>query len=224
VVFTVTDLIVGTGATAGNGDLLTVEFTLWLYDETQPDFKGQQLSTTVGNPVRFLLGSGDAIPGLDRGLAGMRVGGRRRLLVPPDLAFGATGAEGVPPNASLVFDIELLRLDPVPSFTITDLVLGTGAVATNGDILNVEYVLWLYDPAEPDAKGPELETSGDEPIAVQLGAGDVIEGWERGLGGMRVGGERRLVIPPDLAYGATGRNQIPPYASLVFDIRLVSIG
>ena len=224
VVFTITDLRVGTGAGADNGDLLTLEFTLWLYDETQPDFKGQQVSTTVGNPLKFLVGSGSAIAAINRGVVGMQVGGQRRLLVPPNLAFGSTGSAGIQPNSSLVIDIEVLRLDPVPSFTITDLVVGTGAVATDGDILNVEYVLWLYDPTLPDAKGLELETSGGTPISVRLGDGVVIEGWERGLLGMRVGGERRLVIPHDLAYGASGRGQIPPYASLVFDIRLVSIG
>ena len=150
------------------------------------------------------------------------------MLVPPALAFGSTGAQGIPPNASLVIDVEVLRLDPIPPFSATDLVLGAGAEATDGVIVNVQYVLWLYDPTQPDAKGLELEASaniGDgAPIAVLLGAGDVIEGWERGLPGMRVGGERRLIVPPDLAYGAGGRNQIPGYATLVFDISLVSIG
>ena len=157
--FTITDLIVGTGDPTANGDFLTLEFTLWLYDDTQPDNKGQQIQTTVGNPTTYVLGSGLAIVGFEQGLVGMRTGGERRLIVPPALAFGAPGSGTVPPNASVVFDVRLVRLDPVPPLTITDLVVGAGAEATTGATVSVEYVGWLWEPTQTDAKGVEFDAS-----------------------------------------------------------------
>ena len=221
--FTITDLIVGTGDPTANGDFLTLEFTLWLYDDTQPDNKGQQIQTTVGNPTTYVLGSGLAIVGFEQGLVGMRTGGERRLIVPPALAFGAFGSGAVPPNASVVFDVRLVRLDPVPPLTITDLVVGAGAEATTGATVSVEYVGWLWEPTQTDAKGVEFDASAGTPIVFVLGDGLVIPGWDQGLVGMRVGGERRLIIPPELAYGTAGSGPIPPYSTLVFDVELVGV-
>ena len=107
--FSQTDLRVGDGAEATVGKSLTVDFTGWLYDPRQLENKGQQFDTSVGgNPLVFTLGAGRVIRGWDQGVVGMKVGGQRRLIIPPDLAFGSTGAGQIPPNATLVFDIELL--------------------------------------------------------------------------------------------------------------------
>lgn len=108
--FSQTDLRVGTGADATAGRRVTVHYTGWLYDHTRPELKGQQFETSVGRqPFSFPLGAGQVIRGWDQGVAGMKVGGQRRLVIPPDLAYGSAGAGGViPPNATLVFDIELL--------------------------------------------------------------------------------------------------------------------
>jgi FKBP-type peptidyl-prolyl cis-trans isomerase len=104
-----TDLRTGTGAEATNGKRLTVNYTLWLYDSTKPDQKGAQMQTTVGgNPYSFQLGHADVIKGWDQGVVGMRVGGLRRLVLPPSLAYGASGNGSIPGNATLVFEIELL--------------------------------------------------------------------------------------------------------------------
>jgi FKBP-type peptidyl-prolyl cis-trans isomerase FkpA len=108
--FSQVDLRVGTGADAVAGRRITVNYTGWLYDPTRPDNKGQQFDTSVGRqPFSFVPGAGQVIRGWDQGVVGMKVGGLRRLTIPPDLAYGSTGAGGViPPNATLVFDIELL--------------------------------------------------------------------------------------------------------------------
>ena len=109
--FSQTDLRVGAGAEATVGQELTVHFTGWLYDPRLPEQKGRQFDTSAGrDPFTFTLGAGQVIRGWDQGVAGMKVGGQRRLIIPPDLAFGASGAGGgaVPPNATLLFDIELL--------------------------------------------------------------------------------------------------------------------
>jgi FKBP-type peptidyl-prolyl cis-trans isomerase FkpA len=108
----VTDLVAGTGATAGPGSKVTVHYTGWLYDAARPEHKGRQFDSSRGEggrPFSFVLGAGQVIKGWDQGVAGMRVGGQRRLVIPADLAYGQRGAGGViPPGATLVFDVELL--------------------------------------------------------------------------------------------------------------------
>ena len=107
--FSQTDLRVGDGAEATVGRRMTVNFTGWLYDPRQPENKGQQFDTSVGrDPLVFTLGVGQVINGFDQGVTGMKVGGQRRLIIPPSLAFGTAGSGPVPPNATLLFDIELL--------------------------------------------------------------------------------------------------------------------
>lgn len=108
-------------------------------------------------------------------------------------------------------------------YSQTDLRVGTGTEAATGNTVGMLYTLWLYDSSKSEGKGLQLETSGTSPFTFQLGAGGVIQGWERGVPGMRIGGQRRLVIPPDLAYGDTRKGSVPPNATLVFDIELVSV-
>jgi FKBP-type peptidyl-prolyl cis-trans isomerase FkpA len=109
--FTQTDLRVGTGGDAVNGALLTVHYTGWFYSETATDKKGPQFETSAGgDPFTFLLGGGQVITGWDRGALGMRVGGLRRLIIPPSLAYGDFRNGPIPPNATLVFELELLEV------------------------------------------------------------------------------------------------------------------
>jgi FKBP-type peptidyl-prolyl cis-trans isomerase FkpA len=113
---------------------------------------------------------------------------------------------------------------PTAPFSQTDLSVGTGADSTVGRRLTVYYTLWLYDPAQAEGKGRQLETNvGGAPFPFTLGAGEVIRGWDQGFVGMKAGGRRRLVIPPELAYGAAGRGSVPPSATLVFDVELLSV-
>jgi FKBP-type peptidyl-prolyl cis-trans isomerase FkpA len=105
----------GTGATAIAGSDVTVHYTGWLYDEKAKEMRGEKFDSSVdrGEPFTFLLGAGQVIRGWDDGVAGMRVGGKRRLLIPSDYGYGRDGAGGViPPNASLVFEVELLAVKP----------------------------------------------------------------------------------------------------------------
>jgi FKBP-type peptidyl-prolyl cis-trans isomerase len=110
-------------------------------------------------------------------------------------------------------------------FSSSDLQVGAGAEAVNGARLTVHYSGWLFSPAAPDNKGSLFDTSvGRTPFSFVLGAGSVIRGWDQGVGGMRVGGVRRLVIPPDLAYGAQGVPPvIPGNATLIFEISLLDV-
>lgn len=104
---------------------------------------------------------------------------------------------------------------------ITDLTVGTGATLAAGQVFTANYALWLYSPTAVDFKGTSIGAGQLPPTA--LTTTNLIAGWVQGLPGMRVGGIRRLVIPPSLAYGSTGQGQIPPNAWLVFDVELLAI-
>jgi FKBP-type peptidyl-prolyl cis-trans isomerase FkpA len=109
-------------------------------------------------------------------------------------------------------------------FSQTDIIVGEGPAAVAGNRLTVHYALWHYDAAQPENKGRLYQTSvNGPPFVFVLGTGAVIAGWEQGIPGMRVGGLRRLVIPPALAYGAQGSGPIPGNATLVFDVELLAI-
>ena len=100
------DLVEGAGATAANGHQVSVHYTGWLVDGTKFDS-----SVDRGQPFGFALGRGSVIRGWDEGVAGMKVGGKRKLTIPPQLGYGTRGAGGViPPNATLVFEVELLGI------------------------------------------------------------------------------------------------------------------
>jgi FKBP-type peptidyl-prolyl cis-trans isomerase FkpA len=106
-----TDTTVGTGAEATPGHKVSVHYTGWLYEH---DKKGKKFDSSVdrGQPFEFTLGAKQVIRGWDEGVAGMKVGGKRTLIIPPDLGYGSRGAGGViPPNATLTFDVELLKVD-----------------------------------------------------------------------------------------------------------------
>ena len=105
-----------------------------------------------------------------------------------------------------------------------DLVFGTGATAESGKVVTVNYTGWFYDGSKGDKKGVMFTTSDlSGPAVFTLGANTVIEGWEKGVLGMKEGGTRRLVIPPSLAYGPNRYSAIPPNATLVFDLELVKV-
>lgn len=106
----------------------------------------------------------------------------------------------------------------------SDLRVGTGADAVTGRVVTVNYTGWFYNASAPEGKGVQFDSSvGQTPLTFTLGAGQVIQGWEQGVQGMKVGGLRRLVIPPSLAYGQSRYGPIPPNATLVFEIELLDV-
>lgn len=99
------DLVVGKGPAAKTGDLVTVHYTGWLTDKTKFDS-----SKDRNEPFTFRLGGGEVIKGWDQGVVGMQVGGKRKLIIPPSLGYGSTGIGPIPPNATLIFEVELLKI------------------------------------------------------------------------------------------------------------------
>jgi FKBP-type peptidyl-prolyl cis-trans isomerase len=106
--------------------------------------------------------------------------------------------------------------------TVVDVALGTGAVANSGNRITVSYSGFLFDASGFETKGRLFDSSSA--FTFTLGAGQVIKGWDQGVIGMRVGGLRRLIIPPSLGYGNQAVGTIPPNSTLVFDVRLISVG
>jgi peptidylprolyl isomerase len=225
----------GTGETAQPGELVAVHYRGTLADGTEFDS-----SYARGEPIEFVLGRGMVIPGWDEGIGLMRRGGKARLIIPPNLAYGSQGAGGViPPDATLTFEVELVEISPGPpappeaptgveegDYTTTasglkyyDLEVGTGAEATSGSTAVVHYTGWLTDGTMFDSS-----LSRGEPFPFPVGGGRVIRGWDEGVAGMRVGGRRQLVIPASLGYGDRGAgNVIPPGATLVFEVELLEV-
>jgi len=132
-----------------------------------------------------------------------------------EVAAAETAAPATPtPPGSEIMDLQKTELAP-----------GSGAEIRSGQTALVHYTGWLYDAKAPDNKGTQFDSSvGGEPFEFPLGAGRVIAGWDQGVVGMKVGGKRRLVIPPVMGYGERGAGGvIPPNATLVFDVELVEI-
>ena len=102
--------------------------------------------------------------------------------------------------------------------------LGTGTEAVAGTTVTLNYTGWLYDPGRPDGKGVQFDTSiGVDPLQFRVGSGQVIAGFDQGVTGMKIGGARRVTVPPSLGYGGVRNNSIPPYSTLVFDIDLIDV-
>lgn len=230
----VKDVRKGEGMTAGKGDILVTElvaeFVTGRRLESSWD-KGEQ-------PFIFELGSEEANPGWEKGLRGMRVGGRRELIVPPDEGsrFGPVG-DGKPKD-TLVYVVDLIAIIPPelrerrePKLTppkkpppqdleVRSLIKGTGPAAEDGDLLTVEYVAIRYDGRPFTNSWKRLK-----PFSFKLGSGTIKAnpGWEKGLQGMRVGERRELVIPPELLSTGGAPAGSKPADSLVYVIDLIGI-
>jgi FKBP-type peptidyl-prolyl cis-trans isomerase FkpA len=105
-----------------------------------------------------------------------------------------------------------------------DTVPGAGKEAVAGTTVTVNYTGWLYAPSAPQQHGAQFDSSiGREPFSFQLGGGQVIPGWDKGVQGMKVGGKRTLIIPAAMGYGEQGAGPIPPNANLIFDVELLDV-
>ena len=105
-----------------------------------------------------------------------------------------------------------------------DTTVGTGKEAVADSTAVVHYTGWLYEPGAPMQHGAEFDSSkGGAPFSFQVGGGQVIKGWDQGVQGMKVGGKRTLILPPDMAYGADGAGPIPPNANLIFEVELLEV-
>ncbi len=226
------DIKKGEGAEAAKNSTVSTNFKIWIKTDTGYKYVDQ---SEAGSPLNFVLGRGDTVfPGWEEGAAGMKVGGKRLLVIPPELGMGAQGNSLIPANSTLVMEIEVTDVkEPQVAtkvdekdFTTTDsglkyydLKTGTGETPIAGQTVVVHYTGWLMD-------GTQFDSSIDrgEPYSFVLGAGSIIPGWSEGVSTMKVGGKRQLIIPPDLGYGDQGAgNVIPPGATLIFEVELLEV-
>ena len=230
----VSDYVIGEGAEAVKGGDVEVHYTGYLTDGTVFDS-----SRPRNRPFGFELGAGRVIKGWDEGVAGMKVGGKRKLVIPSKLGYAERRAGKIPPNSTLVFTIELLSFtpplpppQPLTAFdgkalaskkldkglVVADFKLGEGAEAKAGDTVSVHYRGTLKDGTEFDSS-----LARPKPLVFALGAGRVIKGWDLGIEGMKVGGLRKLTIPAELAYGEKARGKIPANSDLTFTVELMAV-
>lgn len=216
----VTDVSEGDGAVIQPGQTLIVSYTGRFADGTIFDSTAEK-----GENFTFTFGVGQVLEGWDEGLAGMRVGGERRLDIPSHMAFGGQGqcfSDGtcaVPPNTDVSYDVTIVEI--FDYVRIEDVQPGDGRIAEFADIVFVEYIGTL--PAYGD-RVFDASNARPEDFFFTIGGGGVISGFEQGIVGMRVGGIRELDIPPVLGYGGFGSGSaVPPWAVLKFRVELTQI-
>lgn len=221
------DIVEGKGEIPLKGQEVVTTYTAWMQDGNVFIASSDQ----AGQPLTFTLGSEMGVfPGWDEGIATMKPGGKRFLVIPPALALGEQGGGRIPPNSTILMEVGLLEVKPIllptdvseSDFKTTlsglkyyDIIVGDGDEAKTGDTVTVDYTGWLTDNIKFDSS-----LDAGFPFTFTLGSGQVISGWEEGVVGMRVGGKRQLVIPSDLGYGPSGSGIIPPGATLVFEVEL----
>lgn len=221
----------GDGPALQKGQIAEVHYVGMLEDGTIFDSSRER-----GETYMFAVGGGGTIPGWEEGISLLNVGDQARLILPPALAYGETGAGGViPPNAILTFEVEIMSVrEGAPTapttvndadFTTTDsglkyydFVVGEGAQPAAGQIVVVHYSGWLEDGTLFDSS-----LNRGQPFQFPLGQGAVIPGWDEGLSTMQVGGKRQLVLTPELGYGENSVGQIPANSILIFEVELLDV-
>lgn len=222
----------GTGQQATPGSTVTVHYTGTLTNGTKFDS-----SKDRNQPFSFKLGAGRVIRGWDEGIALLRVGDKATLTIPAELGYGNMNMGSIPPGSTLIFDVELLKVqEPAKPWTVDskDTVTTPSGLqyivvertkdanamkADSGKMVYVHYTGFLTNGTIFDSS-----VERGEPINFQLGTGSVIKGWEEGIGLMKVGDKLRLIIPSKLGYGERGAGGvIPANATLIFDVELMKV-
>ncbi|UCG52766.1 MAG: FKBP-type peptidyl-prolyl cis-trans isomerase [Candidatus Latescibacterota bacterium] len=229
----VTEVHQGTGAVPKQGEIISLHYTGWYLDGDQFDTTAQ-----LEGPRKFRFGKDELLPGLEEGVATMRKGGKRILILPPHLAFGEEGRPGVvPPMTWVKFEVELVDIEPAPlqpipwneagreiiatksGLQIVDFAVGTGEFPELGSTVVVHYSGFLEDGTVFDST-----IFRRNPVEFQVDAEKLIPGWVEGLLSMREGGMRKLIIPPFLGYGEKGfGKKVPPNSTLIYDIQLLEV-
>ena len=223
------DAVKGEGEPAQSGDKVTVHYTGWLTDGKKFDS-----SKDRGQAFTVDIGKGRVIKGWDEGLQGIAKGGKRILIIPADLGYGNRGTGSIPPNSTLIFEVDMLKVEAPrkpPVYKEEDmqttasglkyivLKKGEGDPVQKGQTVQVHYTGWLMD-------GTLFDSSVDRGQLFEfvLGAKRVIAGWDEGVALMNIGDKYLFMIPPELGYGARGAGGvIPPNATLLFEVELFGV-
>jgi peptidylprolyl isomerase len=225
----------GDGDTPELGEVATVHFTGWFEDGSL------FADSRAGTPIQFIVGEEQVVPGWDEMALLMQVGDRVQMVLPPELGLGVEGSPNgtIPPNSTLIFEMELLGIEPPPptptpappptsidesEFTVTDSGLkiyfiaeGTGEPIEEGDLLTLHYKMW-------DAEGNQLESSYDfgQPIQMVAGNGQAGPGWDEAILLMTPLNVAQFILTPELAYGDQAANA-PTEGNLIFEIEILEV-
>lgn len=236
----------GTGKTAEIGDLVSLHFAGWLVKDSTNLFSdwskdNKYVSASIGNsrmyhkPVQYVLGNENFIKGLDDGVVGMKEGGTRTIILPPNIAYGKVGYGPIPPNSTIKVVVNLISAKKVPKvtewnvdsskFQTTNSGLkyaivknGSGSNVKSGDTVTVHYSGFLLDGKKFDSS-----VERDKPFTFVVDKKQVIKGWDEGVKLLKKGSKAQFIIPPDLAYGARQLGAIPPNSTLVFDVEIIDV-
>jgi peptidylprolyl isomerase len=220
----------GSGIKVVSGMNVSIHYTGYFED-------GKIFDSSVerGEPIQIPIGKGKVIKGWDEGITKLNVGDKAKLFIPYNLAYGETARGTIPAKSNLVFDVEILKAEksvtPEPfdvkgKDTITTasglkyIVVkdGAGIQAASGKTVKVHYTGYFTD-----GKIFDSSVERGEAFSFALGQGKVIPGWDEGIALLKVGGETRLIVPYQLAYGEAGYGPIPAKATLVFDVELLEV-
>jgi FKBP-type peptidyl-prolyl cis-trans isomerase len=235
----------GTGTEAKMGDLVSVHFTGWivsdstnLYEDWSADSTrmNHSIGTSEGRPpLKFVLGEGNFIKGSEEGIAGMKPGGKRTLIIPSENAYGEQGIGPIPPNSSLKVVITLLETKEIETVEMWEadttkfnttksglkyqiLEEGSGEKVDSGDAVTVHYSGFLSDGYKFDSS-----VERDEPFKFVVGQRMVIPGWDEGIALLKEGDKAKFIIPPGLGYGEMPVGKIPANSTLIFDVELIDV-
>ncbi len=224
------DLKVGTGEECPRGADVKVHYVGWLPDGTEFDNSRKR-----NEPAKFSLNG--VVAGWSEGIPGMKVGGVRKLVIAPEKGYGKQVKGTIPANSTLIFEVELLEVIPPPpkpklsdgtdpnapddklkdigdGLKVRDIKEGSGEPVKEGAEVTIHYTGWLQNGNVFDNSRPR-----GEPNTFALP--DLVKGWQKGIPGMKPGGIRKLVVPPELGYGGRPKGDIPPNSTLIFEVELI---
>jgi peptidylprolyl isomerase len=240
------DIKVGKGNEAKNGDLVELHFRAWLVKDSSNLYSDWSKDSTkqkdliidsyqMPQPVKFILGNENFVKGSDEGIVGMKAGGQRTIIIPSKLGYGKQGMGPIPPNTNLKLTVELVDAkQPVlakmwdvdsTKFKTTKSGLkyeiikeGEGDLVGKNKHVTVNYSGYLLNGQKFDSS-----VERDEPFTFVVGVGQVIPGWDEGVQLLKKGSKARFIIPPALAYGSRDLGKIPPNSTLIFDVEILDV-
>ena len=236
----------GSGVQAKLGDLVSIHFTGWIIKDSTDVFKDWSKDTsktryifgstkTRRDPLKILLDGQSFIKGSEDGIAGMKVGGTRTIILPASKPNMGTGMDMIPPHPSLKMQVRLISakqtiaakawvVDTTKLQTTKDglryLIVqeGAGPKVSEGNIVTVNYSGYLLNGDKFDSS-----VEREEPFTFKVGLHSVLEGWEEGVKLLNKGAKAKLIVPPALAFGPRPVGKIPPNSVIVFDIEILDI-
>ena len=240
------DVKVGTGAEAKNGDLIEIHFKGWIIKDSSNLFSDWSVDSTrkadliadsyaMNQPMKLVLGTESFIKGSEEGIVGMKAGGQRTIIIPSNCAYGPQGMGPIPPNTNIKLMIELISSKEAVVAKMWDVdstLFKTTASGLNyaiikegeGDLIGkekqatVHYSGFLLNGSKFDSS-----VERDEPFTFVVGVGQVIPGWDEGVQLMKKGGKARFIVPSNLAYGDRDLGKIPPNSTLIFDVEVLDV-